>query len=189
VARSTNRSTPHYGDHRMPATDRNRRQGLACQGYGMPGDVADLDNPPSSSIVQKTRYRPARRRPAWRQYWQQSCRNGSADRADLTECMPNRISSSDRGRPDRFKPDQCPCSILAGRPYKVLNCNLNCNPGRDWAMHYEPVSVRCSRVQSPHSASASESAPVGGHRPAPWVAFNQLGTTEEELPCALDDTV
>jgi hypothetical protein len=34
VARSINRSTPYHGDHRMPATERYRRQGLTCQGYG-----------------------------------------------------------------------------------------------------------------------------------------------------------
>jgi len=33
VTRSTNRSTPLQGDHRMPATERYRRQGLMCQGY------------------------------------------------------------------------------------------------------------------------------------------------------------
>jgi hypothetical protein len=32
VARSTNRSTPRQGDHRNPATERYRRQGLICQG-------------------------------------------------------------------------------------------------------------------------------------------------------------
>ena len=46
VARSTNRSTPYHGDHRMPATERYRRQGLICQGYGKGRDVVRLDYPP-----------------------------------------------------------------------------------------------------------------------------------------------
>ena len=33
VTRSTNRSTPRQGNHRMPATERYGRQGLICQGY------------------------------------------------------------------------------------------------------------------------------------------------------------
>lgn len=33
MARSTNRSTSRQGDHRKPATERYRRQGLMCQGY------------------------------------------------------------------------------------------------------------------------------------------------------------
>jgi hypothetical protein len=33
VTRSTNRSTPRQGNHRMPDTERYRRQGLICQGY------------------------------------------------------------------------------------------------------------------------------------------------------------
>ena len=32
MTRSTNRSTPYHGGHRMPATERYRRQGLICQG-------------------------------------------------------------------------------------------------------------------------------------------------------------
>jgi hypothetical protein len=34
LTRSTNRSTPDHGDHRMPATERYRRPDLICQGYG-----------------------------------------------------------------------------------------------------------------------------------------------------------
>jgi hypothetical protein len=34
IARSTSRSTPHHGDHRMSATESHRRLGLICQGYG-----------------------------------------------------------------------------------------------------------------------------------------------------------
>jgi len=34
MARSTDRSTPDHGDHQMPATERYRRPGLICQGYG-----------------------------------------------------------------------------------------------------------------------------------------------------------
>ena len=33
VTRSTNRSTPRQGDHRMPATERHHRLGLICRGY------------------------------------------------------------------------------------------------------------------------------------------------------------
>jgi hypothetical protein len=34
IARSTSRSTPYHGDHRMSATESHRRLGLICQGYG-----------------------------------------------------------------------------------------------------------------------------------------------------------
>jgi hypothetical protein len=52
---------------------------------------------------------------------------------------PNRISSSDRGRPDRVSLDQCPCLVFPGRPCLVfpgrrctaVNCNPNCNLGCD----------------------------------------------------------
>jgi len=47
VTRSTDRSTPHHGDHRMPATERYRRQGLDMPGLRQAGDVVDLDYPPS----------------------------------------------------------------------------------------------------------------------------------------------
>ena len=36
---------------------------------------------------------------------------------------PNRISSSDRGRPDRFKLDQPSRMVLCRRPCTVVNCN------------------------------------------------------------------
>jgi hypothetical protein len=41
-----NRSTPDHGDHRMPATERYRRQGLDMPGLRQAGDVIDLDYPP-----------------------------------------------------------------------------------------------------------------------------------------------
>ena len=46
VTRSTNRSTPYHGDHRMPATERYRRQRLDMPGLRQAGDVVDLDYPP-----------------------------------------------------------------------------------------------------------------------------------------------
>jgi hypothetical protein len=46
VTRSTNRSTPHQGDRRMPATERYRQQGLDIPGLRQAGDVVDLDYPP-----------------------------------------------------------------------------------------------------------------------------------------------
>ena len=45
VTRSTNRSTPYHGDHRMPATERYRRQRLDMPGLRQAGDVVDLDYP------------------------------------------------------------------------------------------------------------------------------------------------
>ena len=62
VSRSTNRSTPHQGDSRMPTTESYRRLGLRCQGYGRRATWSIWTTRRSSSIVQKTRYRPARRR-------------------------------------------------------------------------------------------------------------------------------
>jgi hypothetical protein len=41
---------------------------------------------------------------------------------------PNRISSSGRGRPDRFSLDERPGSVRLGRCRTVVNCNPNCNP-------------------------------------------------------------
>jgi hypothetical protein len=43
IARSTNRSTPDHGDHRMPATERQRGQGPDMPGLRQAGDVVDLD--------------------------------------------------------------------------------------------------------------------------------------------------
>ena len=44
---------------------------------------------------------------------------------------PNRISSSGRDSPDRFRLDQHPWPVLAGLCRTALNCNRNCNPGGD----------------------------------------------------------
>ncbi len=49
------------------------------------------------------------------------------DIAVLTYCTVNRISSSRRGCPDRFKPDQRHWSVLPVRFSTVVNCNPNCN--------------------------------------------------------------
>jgi hypothetical protein len=46
VARSTKRSTPHHGDHRMPATERHGPQRLDMPELRQAGDVVDLDYPP-----------------------------------------------------------------------------------------------------------------------------------------------
>ena len=46
MARSTNRSTPDHDDHRMPATERYRRQAFDMPGLWQAGDVVDLDYPP-----------------------------------------------------------------------------------------------------------------------------------------------
>ncbi len=51
VTRSTNRSTPDHGDHRMPATERYRRQGLICRGYGRRATWSIWTTRRSSSIV------------------------------------------------------------------------------------------------------------------------------------------
>jgi hypothetical protein len=40
-----NRSTPDHDDHRMPATERYRRQGLDMPGLRQAGGVFDLDYP------------------------------------------------------------------------------------------------------------------------------------------------
>jgi len=44
---------------------------------------------------------------------------------------PNRISSSGRDSPDRFRLDQHPWPVLAGLCRTALNCNRNCSPGGD----------------------------------------------------------
>ena len=46
VTRSTNRSTPCYGDHQMPVTERYRDQGLDKRELRQAGDVVDLDCQP-----------------------------------------------------------------------------------------------------------------------------------------------
>jgi len=46
MARSTNRSTPCHGHHRMPVTERYRGQGLDRRELRQAGDVVDLDCPP-----------------------------------------------------------------------------------------------------------------------------------------------
>jgi hypothetical protein len=46
TTRSTNRSMPCHGDHRMPATERYRRQGLDMPGLRQADDAVDLDYPP-----------------------------------------------------------------------------------------------------------------------------------------------
>ena len=45
TSRSTNPSTLDRGDHRIPATERHRRQGLDRPGLRQTGDVVDLDDP------------------------------------------------------------------------------------------------------------------------------------------------
>src|SRR6478609_8353514 len=45
MTRSTNRSTPGHGDHRMPVTERYRRR-VDIPGLREAGDVVDLDYPP-----------------------------------------------------------------------------------------------------------------------------------------------
>jgi hypothetical protein len=47
---------------------------------------------------------------------------GSAERS-----QPNRISSSGRDSPDRFRLDQDPWSVLVGLCRTALNCSRNCN--------------------------------------------------------------
>ena len=44
---------------------------------------------------------------------------------------PNRISSSGRDGPDRFRLDQQPWPVVAGLGPTALNCTRNCNPGGD----------------------------------------------------------
>src|SRR6516225_927697 len=46
ITRSTNRSTPCHGHHRMPVTESYRRQGLDRRELRQAGDVVDLDCPP-----------------------------------------------------------------------------------------------------------------------------------------------
>ena len=46
VPRSTNRSTPYYGDHQKPVTECHRGQGLDKRELPQAGDVVDLDFPP-----------------------------------------------------------------------------------------------------------------------------------------------
>jgi hypothetical protein len=51
VTRSTERSTPYHGDHRMPATESYHRQRRDMPGLRQAGDVVDLASRRSSSIV------------------------------------------------------------------------------------------------------------------------------------------
>jgi hypothetical protein len=52
MVRSTDRSTPDHGDHRMPATERYRRQpGVDMQGYGRRATWSIWTTRRSSSIV------------------------------------------------------------------------------------------------------------------------------------------
>jgi hypothetical protein len=53
---------------------------------------------------------------------------------------PNRISSSGRDSPDRFRLDQHPWPVLAGLCRTALNCNRNCNPGGD------PTFIKLVRI-------------------------------------------
>ena len=46
ATRSTNRSTPYYGDHQKPVTECHRGQGLDKRELPQAGDVVDLDFPP-----------------------------------------------------------------------------------------------------------------------------------------------
>jgi hypothetical protein len=45
MARSTTRSTPHRGDHGMPATERYRRRVFDMPGLWQASNVVDLDRP------------------------------------------------------------------------------------------------------------------------------------------------
>ena len=60
---------------------------------------------------------------AWQQYWQQTA--GAARE-------PNRISSSGRACPDRFRLDQHLWPVLPGRCCTPLNCSPDCNRARHW---------------------------------------------------------
>ena len=51
ITRSTNRSMPDHGDHRVPATKRYRPTGLICQGYGRRATWSIWTARRSSSIV------------------------------------------------------------------------------------------------------------------------------------------
>ncbi len=51
VTRSTNRSTPYYGDHKMPVTERHRGQGSMSESYGKRATWSIWTARRSSSIV------------------------------------------------------------------------------------------------------------------------------------------
>ena len=56
---------------------------------------------------------------------------------------PNRISSSERSRSDRFKLDRLPWPVCPTRHGMAWNCNLNCNPEDRW-VHWPLCAYRHS---------------------------------------------
>jgi hypothetical protein len=66
-----------------------------------------------------------------------SAQNANAEPADrvppsfaILAVQPNRISSSDLARPDRFNLDQYAPPVHLERQGTAMNCNPNCNPNR-----------------------------------------------------------
>ena len=108
---------------------------------------------------------------AWQQVWQQSARPPTVQE-------PNRISSSERSRPDRFKLARRPRPVFRERCRTVVNCNPSCQlerhtahsgqaaglktlilfRGRDW-----PLSRAGAELQRPERGDLSKGGPV---RPA-----------------------
>jgi hypothetical protein len=62
---------------------------------------------------------------------------GSAERS-----QPNRISSSGRDSPDRFRLDQHPWPVSAGLCRTALNCNRNYNPAVTLAAVFSLPALR-----------------------------------------------
>jgi len=69
---------------------------------------------------------------------------------------PNRISSSGRGRPDRFKLDRLRWSVFGGRCCTAVNCNPKCNPWPSPGRKTSPAPAKIS--QAPGVASGNRRA-------------------------------
>jgi hypothetical protein len=92
---------------------------------------------------------------AWQQYRQQT---GGAARE------PNRISSSGRGRSDRFKLDQPTRPVFSGRRRTAVNCNPNCNP----QIRRSGRVVQDRLLQSVRWPDIPQLSTRGGRCPAAW---------------------
>jgi hypothetical protein len=71
---------------------------------------------------------------------------------------PNRISSSGRDRPDRFKLDQPPWPVLLGRHRTAVNCNPNYNPSRRLAVEGLPDLRQAARADDLRITSVRQAA-------------------------------
>ena len=72
-----------------------------------------------------------------------ACAEEQSEATSAESSKPNRISSSDRGRSDRFKLDRLPWPVCPTRHGMAWNCNLNCNPEDRW-VHWPLCAYRHS---------------------------------------------